>query len=150
MINEKTDAEQPVNLYWPMTGFRSSLDPNEVKSLGFLTKIKPSETFGANAGLTEVNKLAFSIKYKQDVEKMACMGKTSKDTEVQGSINVGESTAPEQTPGTHEMGTGPDEGIEGYNPTNFGDSAGEINCPVCTMLNPISFTKCEVCDSNLH
>jgi len=59
MINEKTDAEQPVNLYWPMTGFRSSLDANEVKSLGFLTKIKPSETFGANAGLTEVNKLAF-------------------------------------------------------------------------------------------
>jgi hypothetical protein len=70
-IDQAPDAELPVNLNWPKTGLRTKLDGSGVKTIGFLTKIQPTEAFGAEAGLTEVGKLDFTLKVKDDVEKIA-------------------------------------------------------------------------------
>lgn len=143
---ENADAEQPVNLHWPRSGFRTKLDANSFKTLGFLTKIHPTETFGQEAGLTEAGKLDFSLKCKDDLEKIAS---NPQATEVQGPVPHGGPTEPEQTSGTHEMGTGPDAGIEGYNPNDFGGAGEDRQCPVCTFANPISNKQCEMCTSNM-
>jgi len=142
-MEENQDAEKPVNMHWPRTGMRATLDENSFKTLGFLTKIQPTEAFGAEAGLTEVSKLDFTLKVKDDVEKIANMVQPETETEVQGPVSNGGPTAPEQTSGTHEMGTGPDTG---YNPNDFGSAGGEDRqCPVCTFFNPASNKECEIC-----
>jgi len=72
VINEKPDADQPVNLHWPRTGLTGMLDRGGAATFGFLTKIDPTVQSEANlAGITEVDKLDFSIKWKHDVEMIA-------------------------------------------------------------------------------
>jgi len=72
VINEKEHTAEPVNLHWPRTGLTGMVDKGAAATFGFLTKIDPSvQTEGNLAGLTEVDKLDFSIKWKHDVEMIA-------------------------------------------------------------------------------
>lgn len=120
------------------------MDVNAYKTVGFLTKIQPTEAFGAEAGLTEVDKLDLTLKVKDDVEKIATE-QIPVGIEAQGPSSKEGPTVAEQTSGTHEMGCGPDEVI-GYNPSDFGEAGGEDRqCPVCTFLNPASNKECEIC-----
>lgn len=71
LIAEKNANDGPINIKWPKTGFSGTLGASEFKTLGFLTKIEPTETEGAEAGLTEVSKLNFTLKWKHDVAVIA-------------------------------------------------------------------------------
>jgi hypothetical protein len=112
-----------------------------------LTKIHPTETFGAEAGLTESSKLAFHLKVKDDIEAIANTKVPTGEPEVEGSNSKGGPTGPEPVPGTHEIGTGPNTDV-GFDPNEFGGSEDRM-CPVCTFLNPSSNKECEMCTSKL-
>jgi len=64
-INEKQNADKPINIHWPRTGLAGKLIGNESTVVGMLCKIEPSATQGAEAGLTEISKLNFSLKVKR-------------------------------------------------------------------------------------
>lgn len=146
-MNPREDAELPINLYWPKTAYKSKLTASScLETLGFLTKIHPTETFGAEAGLTESSKLAFNLKVKDDIEAIANTKVPTGEPEVEGSNSKGGPTGPEQASGTHEIGTGPSADV-GYDPSDFGSE--QRMCPVCTFLNPSTAKECEMCGSKL-
>jgi len=140
-VKLKPKEAKAINLRYPRSGFKTKLNAGSCKILSLINKIEPAEADGAEAGLTEMDKLELLLKVKDDVDKIA------KDTEIQGSNSHGGPTAPEPTSGTHDIGTGPAD-YAGFDPNDFGGS-GETACPVCTFLNPSSNKECEMCQSKL-
>jgi hypothetical protein len=64
-ITEKEHADRPININWPRTGIAGKLNGNESSVAAVLCKIEPTATQGAEAGLTEISKLNFSLKIKK-------------------------------------------------------------------------------------
>jgi len=69
--------DTPINLYWPVTGIRGSLAPQESAIVGLLPKLTPVGETGR-----ELEKLDIKLTWKVDDAKMALL-KTSQSKQAE-------------------------------------------------------------------
>lgn len=143
---------EPVNLDWPINGIKGSLGPNENATVALLPKIFPGEP-AANNAQYELEKLKVELSWKADVEKIAKMADNKNSNLAAGNSGaaVPESGGSGAVGGSNTHGGGDwpvyNEWEEEMTP---GGSSGEKNCPACTFLNPVSASRCSVCDTTFQ
>mmetsp|Transcript_31389 Transcript_31389/g.35861 ORF Transcript_31389/g.35861 Transcript_31389/m.35861 type:complete len:218 (-) Transcript_31389:68-721(-) len=121
----KCEDDAP-NFFVPLHPLTAEVYPNKAKTLAYFHKIHPERPFGE-----------YSFSYNFDGEPADVAREDAKPAEDQGVQGGPDSGA------TADIKVWPaqDDAFEGIQD--------EINCDQCTLFNPISNYKCEVCGATL-
>jgi hypothetical protein len=150
-MSEKV-AGSHININWPRSGIKGKIGKGESSVFALLTKIEPTVT--ENEGqdimeMTEINKLNFELKVKDDVEAIARQA----EQDAKAAVNP-EQPKSTEGPITSEPYTEPQNGADddftniGHEDIgDFAVGADEKSCGACTMLNPISASVCSICNT---
>ena len=131
----QTDISAKLNLKWPRSGIKGTLEPFTDTAVCLLEKISPSQP-GAGEPF-EIEKLTVNFQCKV---KSAPVQQSEGDTKQIAASSVANQAT------TNDVGG---EDI----PSGFGDSgvaelvAGQKQCPMCTVINQSTATVCHLCGS---
>jgi len=119
-INSECDSP---NFHVPLCSIKCEVYQNKTKTISYFYKIHPTKPFGK-----------YSFTYTTDAEEVV---------EEAPAENVGSQNAQSGVTINEEVNIWPAE------VNDVTDEQQEINCPACTMFNPITNTKCSICQTVL-
>ena len=134
----QTDISAKINLKWPKSGIKGTIEPFTQTTVCLLEKIEPTEV--GDGEPFEIEKL--DIQFLCKVKSAPAQQQNEGDTRQIATSSVANQGT------TNNVGGGEDF------PSDFGHAGvpeldvGQKQCPTCTIINSITATVCHLCGSS--